>query len=56
MEDVMEAILGTEIVDENDRIIDLRELAKSRRDKRIAQFQFTEPQNAEQETLIHNNL
>jgi len=54
MEDVMEAILGTEIVDENDRIIDLRELAKSRRDKRIAQFQFAEIKIAEQQT--ENNL
>lgn len=42
MEDVMEAILGTEIVDENDRIIDLRELAKNRRDKRVALLQTTE--------------
>jgi hypothetical protein len=50
----MEAILGTEIVDENDRIIDLRELAKSRRDKRIAQFQFAEIKIAEQQT--ENNL
>jgi CBS domain containing-hemolysin-like protein len=36
MEDVLETILGVEIVDEADRIVDLRELAKSRRDKRIA--------------------
>ncbi|TAL68883.1 MAG: CBS domain-containing protein [Bacteroidetes bacterium] len=36
MEDVLETILGVEIVDEADRIVDLRELAKNRRDKRIA--------------------
>ena len=39
MEDVLETMLGTEIVDEADRIIDLRELAKSRRDKRVAEYQ-----------------
>jgi CBS domain containing-hemolysin-like protein len=37
MEDVLEAILGAEIVDEADRVVDLRELAKQRRDRRIAQ-------------------
>lgn len=37
MEDVLETILGVEIVDEADRIVDLRELAKLHRDKRIAQ-------------------
>jgi len=36
MEDVMETILGVEIVDEGDRIVDLRLLAKNRRDKRVA--------------------
>jgi CBS domain containing-hemolysin-like protein len=36
MEDVVETILGAEIVDEADRFVDLRELAKQRRDKRIA--------------------
>ncbi|MCL5992342.1 MAG: CNNM domain-containing protein [Bacteroidetes bacterium] len=36
MEDVLETILGVEIVDEADKIVDLRELAKNRRDKRIA--------------------
>ncbi len=35
MEDVLETILGVEIVDEADKIVDLRELAKLRRDKRI---------------------
>lgn len=39
MEDVLETMLGTEIVDEADRIVDLRELAKSRRDKRVAEYQ-----------------
>jgi CBS domain containing-hemolysin-like protein len=36
MEDVMETILGAEIVDEVDRVVDMRQLAKQRRDKRIA--------------------
>ncbi len=36
MEDVIETILGAEIVDEVDRVVDLREFAKQRRDKRIA--------------------
>lgn len=38
MEDVLETILGAEIVDEADKVVDLRELAKQRRDKRIASF------------------
>lgn len=36
MEDVVETILGVEIVDEADNVIDLRLLAKQRRDKRVA--------------------
>jgi len=36
MEDVLETILGVEIVDEADKVVDLREMAKIRRDKRIA--------------------
>jgi CBS domain containing-hemolysin-like protein len=40
MEDVLETILGVEIVDEADKIVDLREAAKNRRDKRIANFQL----------------
>lgn len=39
MEDVVEAILGVEIVDEADRIVNLRVLAKQRRDKRVAEVQ-----------------
>ncbi len=35
MEDVLETILGTEIVDENDRVTDLRELAKQQRERRL---------------------
>ena len=35
MEDVLETILGVEIMDEGDKIADLRMLAKQRRDKRI---------------------
>lgn len=37
MEDIIETMLGAEIVDEADRVADLRELAKLRRDKRIAE-------------------
>jgi len=36
MEDVLETILGVEIVDEVDKVVDLRMVAKQRRDKRIA--------------------
>lgn len=36
MEDVLETIIGVEIVDEADQEMDLRELAKRRRDKRIS--------------------
>ncbi|MFA6570815.1 MAG: CNNM domain-containing protein [Bacteroidota bacterium] len=36
MEDVLETILGVEIVDEADKIVDLRSVAKHLRDKRIA--------------------
>lgn len=36
MEDVLETMLGVEIVDEADRVVDLREFAKQRRDLRIA--------------------
>ncbi len=36
MEDVVETILGVEIVDEVDKVVDLRQLAKQRRDSRIA--------------------
>ncbi len=41
MEDVLETILGVEIVDEADRVVDLRVSAKSRRDKRIANLELT---------------
>ncbi len=36
MEDIIETILGAEILDEGDKFADMRELAKQRRDKRIA--------------------
>ncbi len=36
MEDVMETLLGVEIMDEADKVTDLRHLAKQRRDQRIA--------------------
>lgn len=35
MEDVLETMLGVEIVDEADHVVDLRQLAKQRRDARI---------------------
>jgi len=35
LEDILENILGVEIVDEADRVVDMRELAKQRRDRRI---------------------
>jgi CBS domain containing-hemolysin-like protein len=35
MEDVLETILGVEIIDEADKIADLRQLAKQKREKRI---------------------
>ncbi len=38
MEDVLETILGVEIVDEADRFEDLRAIAKQQRDKRISQL------------------
>ncbi|GIV53926.1 MAG: hypothetical protein KatS3mg039_0444 [Candidatus Kapaibacterium sp.] len=37
LEDVVETILGAEIVDEADRIVDLRQFAQQQRDRRIAQ-------------------
>lgn len=39
MEDVMETILGVEILDEADAVMDLRQFAKQRRDQRIAALQ-----------------
>ncbi|MEY2718683.1 MAG: hypothetical protein RLZZ273_49 [Bacteroidota bacterium] len=38
MEDVLETMLGAEIVDEADHVVDLRALAKQRRDARIARI------------------
>ncbi len=39
MEDVLETMLGVEIIDEDDKTVDLRHLAKQRRDSRIASLQ-----------------
>ncbi len=39
MEDVLETMLGVEIVDEADRFVDMRLLAKQRRDRRISVIQ-----------------
>ncbi|NLO19762.1 MAG: CBS domain-containing protein, partial [Ignavibacteria bacterium] len=36
MEDVLETILGVEIVDEQDRFVDLRDVAKQMRDERVS--------------------
>lgn len=44
MEDVVETILGVEIVDEADNVIDLRQLAKQRRDKRVANISPNNPE------------
>ncbi|MFN4909238.1 MAG: CBS domain-containing protein [Bacteroidota bacterium] len=38
MEDVLETMLGAEIVDEADHVVDLRQLAKQRRDARVARI------------------
>lgn len=40
MEDVLETMLGVEIVDEADKVVDLRKLAMDHRDKRIASVVF----------------
>lgn len=40
MEDVLESVLGEEIVDEADKFVDMRQLAKQRRDRRIEQKSF----------------
>jgi len=50
MEDVLETMLGTEIVDEADRVVDLRDLAKSRRDKRVAEYQERDLLNKQETT------
>lgn len=42
MEDVLETMLGAEIIDEADHVVDLRALAKQRRDARIAKFTSSE--------------
>jgi CBS domain containing-hemolysin-like protein len=39
MEDVLETILGVEIVDEADRFVDMRALAKRKRDVRLEKKQ-----------------
>ena len=42
LEDLIETMLGTEIVDENDSVVDLQKMARSRRTKRFSQ---NKPQN-----------
>lgn len=41
MEDVLETILGVEIVDEQDRFVDLRDVAKQMRDERVSNIAQT---------------
>ncbi len=53
MEDVLENLLGVEIVDEADRVVDMRELAKQRRDKRIKDMY---PQMLADGNNVNNNL
>ena len=36
LEDLMETILGVEIIDESDRVADMRSLATNLRDRRLA--------------------
>ena len=42
MEDIIEAILGLEIVDEKDKIIDLKSYARKRWNERKAKYKFIE--------------
>jgi CBS domain containing-hemolysin-like protein len=46
MEDVLETMLGAEIIDEADHVVDLRALAKQRRDARIARLAGTTAESA----------
>jgi CBS domain containing-hemolysin-like protein len=39
LEDVIETILGVEIIDEADKVADLRQLAKQKREARIKNYQ-----------------
>ncbi|MCS6965635.1 MAG: CBS domain-containing protein, partial [Candidatus Kapabacteria bacterium] len=47
LEDIMETLLGVEIVDEADRVADLRELAKQLREERIARTRSGTPTGAQ---------
>ncbi|MCX7930425.1 MAG: CBS domain-containing protein [Chlorobi bacterium] len=49
LEDVVETILGAEIVDEADRVVDMRQLAQQQRDRRIAQQQLAVGQSHSQQ-------
>jgi CBS domain containing-hemolysin-like protein len=42
MEDIIEAILGLEIVDEKDKIIDLKSYARKRWEERKAKYKIVE--------------
>jgi CBS domain containing-hemolysin-like protein len=39
LEDVIETILGVEIIDEADKVADLRQLAKQKREARVKNYQ-----------------
>ncbi len=51
LEDLMETILGVEIIDESDRVADMRSLATSLRDRRLARHR---EQRGEAETETEN--
>ncbi len=46
MEDVLETMLGVEIIDEADKVVDLRRLAKEQRDKRVASISIQNEKEA----------
>lgn len=56
MEDVVEMLLGVEIVDEADRVEDMRELAKQRRDRRVNEMLSKGSMHPEEETEDIENV
>jgi CBS domain containing-hemolysin-like protein len=44
LEDLIETILGVEIIDESDRVADMRHLAAELRDRRLARQRISPPQ------------